>query len=101
MDPLILPCADCGLLTGQFCDGGKRELRDSTVPVIGGLPCLAVDRVGRVAGLTVAMASWSARRNSFVKPEELDASNHEVKTENTATNICTIAGVSMEFLWNS
>ena len=23
----------------------------------------------------------SARRNSFVKPEELDASNHEVKTE--------------------
>ena len=33
-DPLILPCADCGLLTGQFCDGGERDLRDYTVPTI-------------------------------------------------------------------
>ena len=49
-DPLILPCADCGLLTGQFCDGGERDLRDYTVPVIGGLPCLAVDTVCRADG---------------------------------------------------
>ena len=31
-DPLVLPCVDCGLLTGNFCDGA--ELR-------GGPPCLA------------------------------------------------------------
>ena len=62
-DPLILPCADCGLLTGQFCDGGERDLRDYTVPVIGGLPCLAVDTVGRADGRhgELVMLGHSAR----------------------------------------
>ena len=62
-DPLILPCADCGLLTGQFCDGGERDLHDYTVPVIGGLPCLAVDTVGRADGRhgELVMLGHSAR----------------------------------------
>ena len=62
-DPLILPCADCGLLTGQFCDGGERDLRDYTIPVIGGLPCLAVDTVGRADGRhhELVMLGHSAR----------------------------------------
>ena len=31
MDPMTLPCADCGLLTGRFCDGGELDRRDHRI----------------------------------------------------------------------
>ena len=50
MDPMTLPCADCGLLTGRFCDGGELDLTDHRIQVPGGQPCLAARRVCRADG---------------------------------------------------
>ena len=50
MDPMILPCADCGQLTGRFCDGGDLDRRDHRIRVPGGQPCLAAHRVCRADG---------------------------------------------------
>ena len=50
MDPMTLPCADCGLLTGRFCDGGELDRTDHRIQVPGGQPCLAVHRVCEADG---------------------------------------------------
>ena len=50
MDPMTLPCADCGLLTGRFCDGGELDRTDHRIQIPGGQPCLAVHRVCEADG---------------------------------------------------